>query len=226
MDICKDCEYYEADGSGEPFCLYKGDGKTCPFEAEKIEKESGAFQIVIDGSAMEEYIKRKIQGIVGQEAAEIARREMKYQMEQMVQDEYKTIVKSLTEEEVKKQVEAQVRKFMEGEITVGGSWRESARTLKREAYLGELVEKGLKDVVDNNKDSLKKEIERTCREKFERFYRKLREEVNRDVAQNFDEITRKTLTDSVVNMLMSSDTYKRLADTMGNLLPEKREGDV
>lgn len=162
---------------------------------------------------MEEYIKNTISNTVENEAARMAKAEI----EKMISEKYEDIIGHYTEAEVKKQVENQVAAFMAGEITVGGGWNEPTRTLSRESYLNEIVSKQMEKGFE--KSSLEREINQIVEKAISGFSHTLRDRVNRNVKACFDEITRKTLTDNVVNMLMSSDTYKSLADNMANLLP-------
>lgn len=221
MKDCKDCEYCGGFdySDGTPECSHEGGYMNCPFnDCEKVKKTqdaAGPFQIVIDGKAMEEYVKHTVSNTVENEAARMAQEEIK----KMISDKYQDIIDHYTESEVKNQVESQVAAFMAGEITVGGGWCEPTRTVTREDYLNEMVSKQMEKGFE--KSSLEREIRQIAENAISRFSRTLRDSVNRDIKECFDEITRKTLTDNVVNMLMSSDTYKTLADNMGNLLPEK-----
>lgn len=218
---CKDCEYFDGyDGlDGTPDCSYEGVYEHCPFNdyesVKKTQDTAGPFQIIIDGKAMEEYVKHTVSNTVENEAARMAEEEIK----KMISDKYQDIIDHYTESEVKKQVEIQVSAFMAGEITVGGGWGEPARTLSREDYLNETVSKQMEKGFE--KSSLEREINQIAEKAISGFSRTLRDSVNQNVKACFDEITRKTLTDNVVNMLMSSDTYKTLAYNMGNLLTEK-----
>lgn len=221
MKNCDNCEYCDGYNrlDGTPDCSYEGGYEHCPFnDCEKVKKTrdaTGQFQIIIDGNAMAEYIKHTVSNTVETEAAGMAKAEI----EKIISEKYEDIIGHYTEAEVKKQVGTQVSAFMAGEITVGGGWGEPTRTLSRENYLNEMVSKQMEKGFE--KSSLEREIKQIAEDAISKFSRSLRDGVNRSVKECFDEITRKTLTDNVVNMLMASDTYKTLADHMGNLLPAK-----
>ena len=225
---CENCGYFGGfDSDGMPICEHEPDCKYSAHTAASQGKEGdGVYHIAIDGQVIEDYVKRTVESTVRDEAGKIARDTMEAEMKRLIKDTYEPLVEKLTEVEIRKQVEAQVKEFMAGEMTVGGNWLEPARTLTREAYLSELIETEVKGRFEQKNNILKKDVEQICHDKINNFYKTLSREINQGIAQNFDEITRKTLTDSVVNMLMSSDTYKQLADTMGNLLPGKREAAV
>lgn len=89
--------------------------------------------------------------------------------------------------------------------------------------MSELIEKSLKDKMD--KDHLQRVAREIAESKINSFTRQLREDINKDIQNCFDTATRQTLTDNVVSLLMSNDTYKKLSKNMGELLALPQEGE-
>lgn len=154
---CEDCDYYGGRrwDDGEVKCHYDSGYECCPYNDEAPTETEDKTKIVIDASYFTEYIRNTLKNTFGGEARVIAEREIK----EIVKSEYESCIKQVTQETISKIVEQQVADFMAGDITVGGGWAEPSRTLSREAYMSELVEKKLGEVFKN--DSI---VQRVIRE--------------------------------------------------------------
>lgn len=217
---CKDCEYFGGwdESDGTPYCDYKGGYEFCPFnsEAKAAEKNTlDGVKIEIDAEFLAEYVRETIKNTVHS----VTRQMVEKEISQIVTATYKAEVEALTQNAIEKIVATQVTAFMAGDITIGGGWREPERTLTRTAYMSELIEKELGKRFDS--DKMKGLAEQEARTAIDRFSRSLKDDINASVRQYFDAATRQVLTENVVSMLMSNDTYRRLSDSMNSFLPEK-----
>lgn len=215
---CEDCDYYGGRSwdDGDIRCKYDGGYECCPFNDEAPTKTEDKTKIVIDASYFTEYIRNTLKNTFRGEARVIAEQEIK----KIVMDEYESCIEQITKENVNKIVEQQVADFMAGDITVGGGWAEPSRTLSREAYMSELVEKKLEEIFMH--DSIVQQAKKAAEEAITAFARKTRDEINAGIKKNFDDTMRRTITDNVVNMLMANETYSRLATSMGRMLPDAK----
>ena len=213
---CKSCDYYEGHDweDGTLRCGYDGGYECCPFNDEAPTKAEDKTRIVIDAEYFSEYIRNTLKNTFRGEARVIAEREIK----SIVKAEYESCIKKITQELIYKTVEQQVSNFMSGEITVGGGWGEPPRTLSREAYMSELVEKNLGDVFKN--DTIVQSAKRAAEDAITTFTRKTRDEINAGIRNNFNATMRQALTDNVVSLLMDNETYARLASSMSRMLPD------
>jgi hypothetical protein len=105
---------------------------------------------------------------------------------------------------------------MNGNITIGGGWREPERTLTRTEYLTELVEAGLSENFD--KEKIEKAIQSEVESKISKFTSSVKSDINANIRSLFDDATKSALTENVVKMLMDNETYRRLQGSMQNLL--------
>lgn len=215
---CKSCDYYEGHDweDGTLRCGYDGGYECCPFNDEAPTKAEDKTRIVIDAEYFTEYIRNTLKNTFRGEARVIAEREIKA----IVKSEYESCVKQITNEAVSKIVEDQVAEFMAGNITVGGSWSEPSRTLSRKEYLSELVEKNLAPAFE--KDSVINQAKKAAEEAITSFTRKMRDDINAGIKKNFDSSVRQALTDNVVSMLMSNETYSCLSSSIGRMLPDAK----
>lgn len=211
MKDCKDCEYFNGyDWSdGTPECEYDGGYESCPYNDEAPKKKTG-MKIEVDSVFISDYIRHTLENTFHNTAVSIAKSEI----EKIVADKYSEIVQQITEEYVKKCVQEKVDDFMKGEMTISGGWSEPPRTLTREQYISELVEKSIKSIEKNAVDTAKKAASEAVTD----FSRRAKDEINKGIKQNFDDTMRKTLTDNVVNMLMANETFARMANSMNRLL--------
>lgn len=213
MKNCRDCGYFNGYNynDGMPDCSNTGGFEDCPYNGETSVTQKG-MKIEIDAGFMHDYIQHTISNTVQNEACRIATEEIK----RIIDDDIRSKIRSTMEEAVAKCVNDEVDAFMQKEIVVGGGWREPERHLTREQYLGELVETELGKRFKS--EEITRYAENAARKAIEDFSRKTKESINANVKTMFNDITRATLTENVVNMLMCSDTYKKLSDSMNRFL--------
>lgn len=214
---CTECTSFKGfDEDGLPICEYDS-GESCPYNdeerAEKRECDSG-FQIIINGETISEYIRDTIRNTINRNTREIVQSSIR----EIVTETCKEEITEITKASIQTVVDEQVSKFMTGDITVGGGWREESRTISRKDYMTELIQKELDKRFDAS--GVRGEAEKLATDAINTFLRKSRDQINARCKTYFDEATRSILTENVVSMLMDNETYKRLSDSMKNLLGE------
>ena len=218
MKECKQCEFFEGYdySDGTPICTYEENGKCgyeyCPYNDCADAKKQG-MRIEIDAGFMHDYILHTMKNTIENQAYSVAVNEVK----SFVGGEIKQKVIAETETQIKSVVEAQIADFMSKDIVIGGGWREPERTLTRQAYLAEVIEKELEARFKS--DAIKSYAEAEVKKAINAFERKLKDEINAGIKTYFNEATRNILTENVVSMLMCNDTYQKLSNSMQKFLP-------
>lgn len=218
MKDCKDCEFFNGYdySDGTPYCDYEtteGNGYAhCPFNDSTNVKKKG-INIEIDSGFMHEYILHTLKNAIENEAYSVASQEIKH----LVTDPVKDKVLSEMDRQIKIVIESEIKNFMSNEITIGGGWSETQRTLTRTEYLSEIIEKELGDKFKS--DGLKRSISSTVEASISNYVTKLKDGINAGIKTYFNEATRQALTENIVSMLMCNDTYKKLSDSMQTFLP-------
>jgi phage terminase small subunit len=218
MKDCKDCEFFNGYDweDGTPCCEYDGGYEKCPFNDESDIKNNG-MKIEIDTGFMHDYIRHTLKNTIEHKAISIANDEVK----KLITEELKQKVREEMELQIKDVVSESISEFMQREITVGGGWSEPERKLTREQYLAENIEKELKSQFKS--DAMKSYAQKEVKSAIDKYDRTLRDEINAGIRTYFDAATREILTQNVVSMLMSNDTYKKLSNSMDTFLPSKAE---
>lgn len=218
MKDCKDCEYCNGFDreDGTPECEYDGGYEYCPYNDSSEIKKNG-MKIEIDTGFMHDYIRHTLKNTIEHKAISIANDEVK----KLITEELKQKVREEMELQIKDVVSESISEFMQREITVGGGWSEPERKLTREQYLAENIEKELKSQFKS--DAMKSYAQKEVKNAIDKYDRTLRDEINAGIRTYFDAATREILTQNVVSMLMSNDTYKKLSNSMDTFLPGKAE---
>lgn len=216
---CENCPHFGGfDEVGSINCDFVTRFGACPYNAEcsvKEERQSNtAMKIEVDTEFLNLYIIETLQNTVKSVTEQTVEREIG----KVVTETYKAEIQSLTQSAIARIVDVQVTEFMAGNITIGGGWCEKERTLTRTDYMSELVEKALGKQLDAN---MRETAQREVKSAIDKFSRQLKDEINAGVKQYFDAATRQVLTENVVSMLMSNDTYRRLSESMTTFLPGK-----
>ncbi|WP_298021141.1 hypothetical protein [uncultured Dysosmobacter sp.] len=215
---CEKCGYFCGwNDEGEPICEYDEGIDGCPFADEMEAAKSSGFDISIDCVRLTQYLRSTMMNT----SKRVAEETIKESIHSIVTDTYKQEIQAMTKAAMEKIVIEQVAAFMAGEITIGGGWLEPNRTLTRNDYLSECVQKSLHEKADGN--SIRKMCETEAKNQIGTFSEKLKKDINRDLKNLLDEATRQTLTSSVVNLLMANETYQKLSSGMDNLLEAGRE---
>lgn len=211
MKDCKDCKYFEGYNydDGTPDCPYNNGG--CPYNVEGYAKED-EFKITLDIPEITGFIKHTIHNTVKSSIYQLIESHVK----SIVDDEIKNVAEAYVKESLQKVIDDEIRGYMNKDITVGGGWKESERTLTRNEYLSKCISEALDEKLKPK--AIKNIVTESCRSAIDSNLSKIKNDVNQGIKKNFDDATRKALSDNVVSMLMAGDTYKRLSDSMGNLL--------
>lgn len=213
MKDCKDCKYfngYDYD-DGTPECDYEGGYEACPYCCEgDVEKDK--CKITLDIPDITTFIKHTVANTVHKAVYDM----IDICVKSMVKDKIEDIAEAYVKESLKKVVDDEIKAYMQKEITIGGGWREPDRKLNRNEYLAECTAKVIDEKLNPEKvaDIVRNYCQRTIDDNVER----IKVAVNTGIKTQFDETTRKALSDNVVSMLMAGDTYKRLSDSMERIL--------
>lgn len=220
MKDCKECDFFEGYdySDGTPRCSYSENGcngyEYCPYNDSTTVIKDG-IKIEIDAGFMHDYILHTLKNTIESTACTIACKEVK----SIINGDIRNKVIAEVENQTKSLVEEEIKNFMAKDITIGGGWREPERTITRQQYLAETIEKELDSKFKH--DALKSYAEKEVEGAIRTFERKLKDQINESINRCFNEATRQTLTDNVVAMLMCNDTYKRLSESMQSFLPDK-----
>lgn len=205
---CEKCDYFEGRDyeTGEPHCEYDGD---CPYEEQgEQEARDGALTVTIGLDDMKTRIESAFNNAIAHQVSSAVTR--------MIEDEFGNQIRARTREAVESLLTQKVAEFMEQPIHIGGGWREPERTLTRDAYVTELVEKSLNEKFDQ--DTLAATITASVKREVSDFAQSTQKQVNRNIENMFNEAMRASLTDSIVSMLMNNDTYRQLSGSMQHLI--------
>lgn len=212
---CKDCQYFNgwSYDDGTPLCDYNKK-ELCPYNSQTTTTKKG-ISIEIDSGFMSEYIEHTIKNTVKTVAGEIAMDYVQSIIDDNIKNQISIKVKEELDKKIQKTIDVALEDFMDETINIGG-WYEEKKQMTRRQYVTEQIQKNLSGV---NVDSIKKTAKDIAQKSIDTFTSNLRADINKSIKTYFDEVTRQTLTDNVVSMLMNNDTYKRLSDSMGHLLP-------
>ena len=217
---CEDCEYFNGYdyGDGTLCCDYENSSgdtgyEACPFNDVSSLRKNG-IKIEIDSGFMDDYIKHTIKNSVESEAYKIATSEVKSIINSEVKENIRKKVVEKLDEKLDRVIDDALDDFLNGEIHSGGLYGGSL--ISRKQYIASVIEDKLKKI---DCYSIKETAESAARDQINNFTRRLKDEINSSIKTYFDDVTRSTLTDNIVSMLMCNDTYKKLADSMGRLLP-------
>lgn len=216
MKSCEDCKYFDGYDylDGIPCCNYEGGYENCPYNNDGAPIKNNGVKIEIDTGFMHDYIYHTLKNTTEREIRAIAQEEIK----SIITEELKDEILNEMRTQIKDVVSNSISDFMEKEITIGGGWNKPERKVTREEYLSETIEDELKDRFKS--DALRKYvISDIARGIIDDYDRKLRNEVNKGIKTYFDEATRQTLTENIVSMLMTNDTYQKLSNSMKTFLP-------
>lgn len=215
---CPQCEYFEGycQSDGTPYCSYEDGYENCPyFEEGKIimsenlqPTKDGVCNVNIDMGEMQERIiiafKNTVERAVNAEVSRIAR------------EQFESQIKQRTAEILEQKITASVNELFSQEVTVGGGWGEKSETMTREQYLTKVIGDKLSKGFD--KDNFDKKVAAEVQTQIDKFSGAVKNNVNTSIKKLFDASMQQNLTNSVVNLLMSNETYQTLSGSMQNLL--------
>lgn len=214
MKECRNCKYFKGYdySDGTPYCEYEMGYENCPYNDETEIKNNG-IKIEVDAGFMHDYIHHTLKNTMEKEVRDIAQEEIK----SIITDNLKDEILEEMKRQIKETVSDSISNFMMKEITIGGGWNKPERKVTREEYLSEVIENELKDRFKS--DVLRNSVINEIARSIDNYDRKLRDEINKGVKNYFDVATRQTLTENVVSMLMTNDTYQKLSNSMKTFLP-------
>jgi len=218
---CSKCDHFGGWSwdDGTPHCDYEDEQgcrgyEYCPYN-DQAEIRNKGMKIEIDSQFMSDYIRHTIQNTVESKAESIASAEVKKIIDDEMREEIRTKVATKVDAKIDSVIDKAFNDFLDAEICIGGFC--SSKKMTRRQYIAQEVESRLSKI-DVGKIKYTAECEAAIQ--IDKFTKGLQKEINQNIKTYFDESTRQTLTENVVSMLMCSDTYKKLSDGMGRLLPQ------
>lgn len=204
---CKYCDGFDYD-DGTPDCTCKNG---CPYNDEGEIKED-KFKITLDIPNITDYIKHTVKNTVDNAVRDMIEDCVK----KMVKEKIEDTAEAYVEESLKKVVDDEIKAYMQKDITVGGGWSEPERKMSRNDYLSECTAKVVESQLSAKKIS--ETVIDYCKGTIDRFARDVKDDVNYKIKNTFDNATKQALSENVVTMLMSGETYQKLSDSMGRIL--------
>jgi len=217
---CKECDYcgrMEYDTGYIP-CEYDG---PCPYNEEsepKVEGMTVTFDIENIETIMRHTVSNSLRNYVREIAYDLVKKK--------VNDLWKHQLQDATETALEKYVEKCLAEFMSGKISISHGWDDSEE-LTRETYFGQIIEKKLDkatsknsidDLLDNQVKKAMAEMQKNIEDNVSNFKKDTVTKLN----NIFDSAMRANLTDAVVGMLMSNETYQKLSNSI-KLLGKNKE---
>lgn len=203
---CQECDYYNGMDweTGEQRCSLDGEciytNKTDRFEHE--------IKISIDIDDMQRRIENAFASSINKRVDEF--------LHNMVKERYEALIEEKMPEKVDELLEQKMAEFMEEPIHIGGGWDEPDRTLTRNAYITELINKRLDKCF--NAQKISDEVAKSVDSKIRSFAKSAQQEANRKIDSIFTSAMKTNITDSIVNVLMDNETYRKLSDNVQHLI--------
>lgn len=212
MKDCNECEHYIDNGyMEEPGCAVEG---ACPYnnvaDAKALLSDEDPFHIEIDGESLVKLLRHTMENTTRVMLNDMVLQEI----EKIIKQEFRQKIQSIVDAEAERQVCALVADLLEEDLVINDGWMDVKCQKRKEFFL-----ETLKNKLDG--EAIRKTAENIATKHINEFNYNLKRDINRNIEEQFNQVTRKTLSDSVVNLLMSSDTYKQLAASMSNLLPSE-----
>ena len=209
---CEECKYFEGyDDDGGVMC----EEDSCPYKNMPDESfKPGALKIEMDATEMLSSIVHEVSKRVLTDTHKIAEGMIR---EIVTKDLQKEII-DYTRSAIADVVNAEITKFMQNPIKVGGGWNEPIRELSREDYLSEIVSKKLDDAL--NKEGIAKIVNDRADRQIREFTEGVKDRINRKLKDQFNDAMKEQLSQNIIQLLLANDTYQKLQQSMTNLLPE------
>lgn len=207
---CKYCDGFDYD-DGTPNCIHEDGMYGCPYNDEGDISED-EFKITLDIPNITDYIKHTVKNTVDNAVYDMIEDCVK----KMVKEKIEDTAEAYVEESLKKVVDDEIKAYMQKDITVGGGWSEPERKMSRNDYLSECTAKVVESQLSAKKIS--ETVIDYCKGTIDRFARDVKDDVNYKIKNTFDNATKQALSENVVTMLMSGETYQKLSDSMGRIL--------
>ena len=212
---CSICPLYDGkDDFGNRICL-SSTGK-CIYDKSELEEE---LKIEFDSTPI---IKFAID-CVSEEMIGNVREVAKRLLGNIITDEFKKMVLDETQKQISEYVAKEIETFMNKKIQVGYAWDDNSKEVTRNEYLGSEIEKNLSSYFD--KDGIKRIAENTARDKINKFTDSVKYNVNNAMSTMFTDAVKKSLSESIVQLLLNNETYERLQNSMNHICDKITDGN-
>lgn len=209
---CEECKYFEGyDDDGNVMC----EEDSCPYEAGLEESfQPGSLKIEMDATEMLSSIIHEVSKKVLADTHKIA----EDMIQGIITKELQKEIIDYTRSAIADVVNAEIAKFMQNPIKVGGGWNEPIRELSREDYLSEIVSKKLGDAL--SKEGIARIVNDRADRQIREFTEGVKDRINRKLKEQFNDAMKEQLSMNIIQLLLANDTYQKLQQSMTNLLPE------
>lgn len=213
MKDCEKCKYFDGYDCDDdtPYCNCDGGYENCPYN-DSGDAKADECKLVLDMPDIKTYIKHTIENTLIKTTRAMIDECVRTIVKKKIEEQAKVYVN----ESLKKVVDDEIKAYMQKEITIGGGWSEPERKLSRNEYLAECTAKVIDEKL--NPEKIADIVRNYCQRTIDDNVGRIKAAVNTGIKTQFDETTRKALSDNVVSMLMAGDTYKRLSDSMERIL--------
>lgn len=167
---------------------------------------------------IKEAVKEELKPVIAEEI----RDEIKAEAKKEIMDRVKELLPDLTEKWLK---DLLVEIYSTEKISVGGGWDKDAKEYTLKEYVIEQIKER---IVNNNCGSKRSYSSETFAQWFtsqcvdteikrviDREIKDVRDDVNRNVKNLFDSSTKEMLSQTLLNMLMANETYKKIEANIG-----------
>lgn len=167
---------------------------------------------------------------------EAVKQELKPEIADEIRAEIKSEIKQKIMGKVKEQIPEDTSTYLKNimeeiynteVIKVGGGWDEEAKEYTLKEYVIEQVKNRILNNDCGSKNRYSKEsfnkwfrdecVDSDIQRIIDREIKSIRDDVNRKVKDMFDTSTKQMLSETVLNVLMANDTYKRIENNIGSI---------
>ena len=205
---CKKCPLYDGcDDFGQVICEVDGD---CIYDKGDIDPKE--LNIQFDATPMIKYAIKCISSEILADTKKTA----DYLLEKMITPEFKNMVLEETRKSLSAYIDKEIADFMGKKIKIGNVWDTDAREMTRSEYIAEQMEKRFAESLDAK--GLKKIVEDCATTRINRFTSSIKDDINRAINTRFTESMKENLSESIIKLLLTNDTYQKLQASMSNIV--------
>lgn len=167
---------------------------------------------------------------------EAVKEELKPEIAEEIRDEIKSEIRSEIMNKVKEQIPEDTSIWLKGImediynteiIKVGGGWNEDAKEYTLKEYVIEQIKNRIVNNDCGSKDRYSKIsfnewfrdkcVDTDIKKVIDREIKTIRDDVNGKIKSIFDSNTKQMLSEAVLNVLMTNDTYKKIESNIGSI---------
>ena len=212
---CERCRHFEGYDDDQVVCEYS---EHCIYEDEPGKAfEMEGIKIQMDATYMLRGIVHEVRESVLNDTRKIAEK----MLNEIITDKMKEEIIVQMKEAVSDVIHAELDKFMKKTIKTGGGWKEPLREITREEYLAELVSSKLEDALSDK--GIAQIVNDRASKQIRDFTEGTKRHINNQLSKVFNDSIRAQLSENIIQLLLANDTYKKLQQSMTNLIPAGKD---